>query len=247
MHIGSFEFAPPLVPSIAYVIVFSFLVFLGVWQLDRAEQRHTELAERAAAIESPVVSLNVTATTLASHEYRRVIAAGVYDETRQFLLDNQVKDRVAGYRWIVPLQLEGRDQAVLVDRGFIPLGDSRDEFPELRIESLEQTVTGLVGRGPGVGIRLGETTDNPDEWPRRVQYFDMPYFQSQTPYPLADHLLIEGSLDLAPRIERTGRDAWRFGPERHEGYAFQWFSMAMALTVIWIVVNIKRRQPEDTD
>lgn len=246
MHIGQFEFAPPLLPTVAYIVVLGFLLFLGGWQLERAGQKHEELAQRAAAIESPVIALNDMQTTLERHEFRRVTAKGTYDVQRQFLLDNQVEDRVVGYRWLVPFELAGRDQAVLVDRGFIPLGDSRDELPELRIEEPEQTVTGLIGRGPGVGMRLGESTDNPGQWPRRIQYLDYEYMQSQIPYPIADHLVIEGSLDLAPRIERAGRDAWRFGPERHEGYAFQWFSMALALTVIWIVVNTKRRKPGES-
>lgn len=248
MHIGSFQFAPPLLPTLGYLVMLMFLIFLGVWQLDRAEQKHTELAQRAAAIEAPVVSLNdkPAESGLAAFEFRRARATGVYDTQRQFLLDNQVEDSEVGYRWLVPLRIEGQDQAVLVDRGFLPVGDDRRQLPAVVIEQPEQTVTGQIAPRPTVAMQLGEPSDNPGEWPRRVQYLDYEYFDSQTPYPLlAGQLLIEGSLDLAPRIERTGREAWRYGPERHEGYAFQWFSMAAALTVIWLVVNTKRRQPRN--
>ena len=245
MHIGSFQFAPPLIPTIGYLVMLVFLLCLGVWQLDRAEQKHVELAQRAAAIEAPVVSLNnrPVETGLEEYAFRRARVTGVYDTQRQFLLDNQVKDREVGYRWLVPLQIEGQDQAVLVDRGFIPVGDDRGQLPELVIEQSKQTVTGQIVAGPGVAMQLGGATDNAGEWPRRVQYLDYDYLDSQTPYTvLGDRLLLEGSLDLAPRIERSGRDAWRYGPERHEGYAFQWFSMAAALTIIWLVVNTKRQQ-----
>lgn len=246
LRMGDWVFAPRVLPTLAYLVLLPLLISLGVWQLDRAEQKHQALAERAAASRAPVVDLNETPTRLASHEYRRARGSGRFDASRQFLLDNRIQDGQVGYRVLTPLRLAGQDRAVLVDRGFVPIVGNRQVLPDLPPVPPEAEVAGRIRRGPSVGIRLGEPADNAGEWPRRVQYLDFDYMAEELGYPIADYLLVEGSLSNDPVVRRSGRDAWRFGPERHEGYAVQWFSLAAALTVIWLVVNTKRKHKRTT-
>lgn len=240
MPIAGFQFRPRLVPTLAFAIVLPLLLALGFWQLDRAEQKRAALAARAEASREPVLELNGTAASLAEHRYRRARATGRYDGERQFLLDNQVQDGRAGYRILTPLRLDGSGRAVLVDRGWVPVGPDRSQLPELPVDEAPHTVTGRIARGPVVGIRLGEPAAEDRGWPRRVQYLEHDYFERVLPYPVADYLLREGPLEGGPVAARAPRDGWRFGPERHEGYAVQWFAMALALTVIWVSVNTRR-------
>jgi len=241
MQIAGFRFAPSLIPTIVYFVLLGFLLTLGFWQLDRADQKRADLAARAAATKAPVLSLNETLVTLASADYRRARAKGEYDTEKQFLLDNRVEDGQVGYRVLTPFRLQGSADAVLVDRGFVPIVDGRDSMPALPELKNKTEVTGRISGGPSVGMRLGEPTDTPGQWPRRVQYMDFAYMDSAVDYTLADFVLVEGSLANDTVARRSTRDAWRFGPERHEGYAFQWFALATALTLIWIVVNTKRQ------
>ncbi len=245
MRISGFLFAPRLLPTLAYLVLLALLLTLGFWQLGRADDKWAALAARAEATRAEVVEINDVVPTLASHEFRRARAYGQYDLERQFLLDNQVQERRVGYRVLTPLQLEDAEQWVLVDRGFVPIEQGRSVMPALPAPATgtadsDKPVTGRIGRGPSVGIRLGEPTDNPGVWPRRVQYLDFDYMSQALGAPIADYLLLEGSLATDVQLRREGRDAWRFGPERHEGYAVQWFSLAAALTVIWLVVNTRR-------
>lgn len=241
MQLAGFRFAPRLIPTAVYFVLLSFLLTLGFWQLDRADQKRADLAARAAATQAPVLTLNQSKVTLASAEYRRARAHGEYDTSKQFLLDNRVEDGQVGYRVLTPFRLEGSAQAVLVDRGFVPIVDGREVMPTLPAIENKNQVTGRISGGPSVGMRLGEPTDTPGQWPRRVQYMDFAYMDSAVDYALANFVLIEGSLANDTVARRSTRDAWRFGPERHEGYAFQWFALATALTLIWIVVNTKRQ------
>ena len=245
IRLGGIVFAPGLIPTTVYLVLLVGLIGLGQWQLDRADQKRTALAERAAATKAPVISINQQPATLARHEYRRATAAGRFDADHQFLLDNQVKDGRIGYRVITPLRLEGRDAAVLVDRGFIPIADSRQELPTLPPVEPEARISGRISAGPSVGMRLGEAADGTQRWPRRLQYIDFDYMDATLDYPLSDYLLVEGSLATDAVARRSGRDAWRFGPARHEGYAVQWFSLAAALTLIWLVVNTRRQKRGD--
>ena len=242
---GERVFAPSLVPTVVYLVLLVVLVSLGQWQLDRAEQKRAVLAERAAATKAPVISVNDQTTTLARHEYRRATAIGRFDTEHQFLLDNRVQDGRIGYRVMTPLRLEGRETAVLVDRGFIPIAGSRQTLPTLPSVEPEARVSGRISAGPSVGMRLGEAADGTNQWPRRLQYIDFDYMDATLDYSLSDYLLVEGSLATDAVARRGERDAWRFGPARHEGYAVQWFSLAAALTLIWLVVNTRRQRRGD--
>ena len=242
LRLGGYVFAPTLLPTLVYIALMALLVTLGQWQLERAEQKRADLAERAAAGRAPVLDLNAVPASLAAHAHRRARASGTFDTAHQFLLDNRIEDGQVGYRVLTPLRLDGRDTAVLVDRGFVPIVGDRQTLPALPPVDPAAEVTGRIGRGPSVGLRLGEPSDQPGQWPRRVQYMDFEYMRSALDYPLGDYLLIEGSLSNEAVAQRSGRDAWRFGPERHEGYALQWFSLAGALTLIWLVVNTRREQ-----
>jgi surfeit locus 1 family protein len=247
MPIAGFQFSPRILPTIAYLVILALLLWLGFWQLDRAEQKRSELAARAAATSAPVVTINEVQATLAKSEYRRARAIGEYDTRHQFLLDNRVEDGEVGYRVLTPFKLAGRTEAVLVDRGFIPMTQGRDVMPTLPEIEKPGEVTGHIGRGPSVGIQLGAASDNPNEWPRRVQYMDFDYINTALNYPVADYLLVEGSVRNDMVIQQSTREAWRYGPERHEGYAFQWFALATALTLIWVGVNTKRQPGRDHD
>ena len=241
MRIAGFVFSPTVVPTVAYLVILTLLVSLGFWQLDRAEVKRTEMTERAEAFQAPVVDLAETTASLASHEFRRARASGTYDSEHQFYLDNTVEDGQVGYRVLTPLRLNGMGKAVLVDRGFVAITEGRETLPTPPPVDDNAEVAGQIGRGPWVGLRLGEPSDNPGQWPRRVQYMDMQYKADALDYPLADFLLVEGSLATDAVVQDVAvRDAWRFGPERHEGYAFQWFALSATLTIIWLVVNTRR-------
>lgn len=241
MSIAGYEFRPRLVPTLAYVVCLALLVSLGFWQLERAEEKRSTLAARAEAGRAPVLSLGETRATLDEHRFRRARAEGRYDAGRQFLLDNQVEDGEAGYRILTPLRLDGSNRAVLVDRGWVPVGEDRRVLPDVAVEESPREVSGRIARGPVVGLRLGEVAAEDTGWPRRIQYLDLDYIDETLPYPVADFVLRETPEDSGPVAARAPREAWRFGPERHEGYAVQWFAMALALTVIWISVNTRRR------
>lgn len=243
---GGWVFAPRLLPTLVYVVLLVLLIGLGQWQLDRASQKRAALADRAAATDAPVLRLNERPASLARHEYRRATATGRYDTAHQFLLDNQVQDGRIGYRVLTPLRLPEREAAVLVQRGFVPIDGSRQTLPTLPPAPSPAQVSGRIDSGPSVGMRLGEAADGSGRWPRRLQYIDFKAMDAMLDYPLSDYVLVPGALATDAVARRSERDAWRFGPERHEGYAVQWFSLAIALTLIWLVVNTRRAKRGET-
>ncbi len=231
---------PGWLPLVAASIAFALFVGLGVWQLQRAAEKEQLLAAiergaRAAPIELPYAD-----SALAGAEFHRVRAQGQFLGERQFLLDNRLLDGRVGYDVITPLVLaDGR--TVLVDRGWLPAGPRREPQGDVALEMTGPvTVTGRLWR-PDPAVALGPAVaPSSGEWPRTVTRID---YQA---------LGQELGRTLTPAVIRAERGApWvltprplepRFGPERHYGYAVQWFALALTVVVVTGALRWRRRQ-----
>lgn len=234
MRIGPFSLRLVLIPPL--VAMLALLVGLGFWQLDRAEQKQARLAALAAAREARPV--DITAGAPGSEAlFRPARLRGRYDAAHQFLLDNQVRNGRVGYRVLTPLRVAAAAPAVLVDRGWVPAAADRAQLPEIPAPGGSVAPQGLVYGGPSVGLRLGPPAASGD-WPRRLQYLDFGYVAEVLGYPIRDYVL-----RLDPDAPGGYARDWpqpALGPERHLGYAVQWFSLAAALLVLAGVVAWRR-------
>src|SRR5215217_2504887 len=111
-----------LLTTILVIAAAAVMVRLGIWQLDRLAQRRAFNARVLAQIDQPVLDLSGEAlgADLANMEYRKVKVTGEYDFSQEVALRNQAMNGQWGVHLITPLRIAGTDQAVLVDRGWIP-------------------------------------------------------------------------------------------------------------------------------
>jgi surfeit locus 1 family protein len=125
------------------------LARLGVWQLDRLAERRARSAELAARLEAPALTLTAAglqgsggpegaggtgAGDPAAVAYRRVVARGTFDYSRELALVNQVHEGQLGFHLLTPLVLEAGPSrpagaAVLVDRGWVPAATAPGQAP----------------------------------------------------------------------------------------------------------------------
>jgi surfeit locus 1 family protein len=232
-----YRFRPRLVPSLAVGALLPALVALGVWQTHRAEEKEAMLAQAAAYRNALPVTLDPATADAAALRYRPVQAEGHYLADRQFLLDNQVESTRVGFHVLTPFLLRQSGKVVLVDRGWVALGESRQRLPEVPVSGDERRLVGTVDTPPQVGLHLGSGSGTGD-WPRVIQYM--------VPTELAQAL----NRPVLPLVVRLGPDQpdgyvrdWHvvtFGPERHRAYAFQWFGLAVTLTVLYLAVSLRR-------
>lgn len=248
MRIGGFQFRPGLIPSLATLIVFPVLVSLGFWQLDRAEQREALQEAYETRDQRSPLDLNRDAPPERQALTRNARARGIYDVDRQLLVDNQMHQRQPGYHVLTPLRLEGRDAAVLVDRGWVPGGDDRGRLPDVAAPDEPRTLRGHVDQGPPTGIRLGGMADGESGWPLRVQYVDFDELEERLGYPLLP-VVLRLDPDADHGFVREWGPVYRegYGPDRNYGYAVQWFALAAALMVIFVSVNLRRVRTDATD
>jgi surfeit locus 1 family protein len=142
--------------------------------------------------------------------------------------------------------LEGREQVLLVNRGWITAGPSRDVLPEVTAPAGLVRLQGVLDFPPRPGIRLGDTVVVTDRWPLVMLELDSVLLSARLGaevLPLS--LLITHDADTRLlQDDVRGRD---FKPERHLGYAVQWFGLALALIVIFLAVNTRAGEVRHED
>ncbi|WP_290648732.1 SURF1 family protein [Aquisalimonas sp.] len=248
MRIGRFTFTPSLVPTVATLLALPVLISLGFWQLERAEQRQAIATAYETRDQRLTIDLNRDGVSDSDSQPLNAGARGTYDDDRQLLVDNQPHRRQTGYHVLTPLHLEGRDEAVLVDRGWVPAGDRRSELPDVAVGDSRREIQGHVDQGPPTGLRLGGIADGETGWPLRIQYVAYDELEERLGYPL---------LPVVLRLDPAAPDGFTrewgpafeegYGPERNQGYAVQWFGLAAALVVIFIAVNLRRVTADDAE
>lgn len=227
-------------PTLAYLGLLALLLALGAWQLGRAEEKRAFLKQQeqgsaSEAIELPgTVEINVDEV-----RYKKVKAAGHYDQTHQFLIDNQINDGKAGYFVLTPLVLPGQTRAVLVNRGWMPLNKDRTILPDVHIKELQAVVTGRINRFPAVGIKIAGAEIPTDSWPSVVQVVDSQVLAKKLAYPLFP-FQIELDKHLPEGYKRDWRTSTIMLPEQHTAYAIQWFALALTLTILFFWYSIKK-------
>lgn len=215
-----------LLTTILVFIGTAVCIRLGIWQLDRLEQRRAFNSQvESMRVEEPLDLNNEIPTNIESMEWRRAIITGEYDFENQVALRNQVYENQYGYHLITPLLFNG--QAVLVNRGWIPVDIPWSTFDEVG----EVTVQGLVRLGQSKPA-LGGVADTLPEDGSRLELWnnlDIEKISTQLAYPILN-IFIQPDVDPSdttppiayqPDIELTE------GP--HFGYAMQWFSFAIIL------------------
>ena len=203
--------------SIFFVFVF---VFLGIWQIERAANKEGLLQDFNSEQESPPTRL-----TSQSPNWSRVFVDGVFDSSRQILIDNQIHNGKVGYKIFTPFKFDD-NKIVLVDRGWIEQGQSRSDLPQLNILEKKSRIIATV-TSPQQGVLAGsELLTN--EWPRVSQSKAVEVIASAFNEPILDIVLVldPGSSQITEFIQIK---PFAITPVKHYGYAMQWFTMSIVL------------------
>jgi surfeit locus 1 family protein len=103
------QFRPALVPSLTVAVLLPLFLYLGYWQLQRAEEKRELQSEYDARATGPTVKVETRVQRPEELQFYRVIARGYYETGYQVLVDNRVHQGQAGYEVITPLRLPDSD------------------------------------------------------------------------------------------------------------------------------------------
>lgn len=236
------------------------LARLGVWQLDRLQERREANAALMIALEAPPISLNESipdflalSPTEVSSEWadRNAGATGVYDFDNQIVVRLQTWQGQTGVRLVTPLVLsnksEGEVVALLVDRGWIPQ-DEYDAGHRFDQPSQATTVEGYLALTETL---MRQTSGPPEITDKGIEVYrvDIDNLQPVLPYRLLPVYLHQNpSGGEASTLPARGPREVDLSEGPHLGYAIQWFIFSLGLGIGYVLfVNRSLKAPTHSE
>jgi len=228
---SSLRFDPEWRLTLFAVLLVPLMAGLGFWQLERAEEK-AQLAAgwEARQQQAPTALSELVGADATTLPYHRVRLLGQFSPDQYFLVDNKINRGRFGYEVLSVFQWGGG--YALVNRGWIPGDSARLSLPEVPAVTGEVEVTGHIYVSPGSPYLLAEQRLE-DGWPKRIQAVEMqkltPAIKGETfPYPIRLDAGQPGALVAEWTVVNMS-------PEKHQGYALQWLTMAAVLLIIYLL------------
>lgn len=223
-----------LVTFFAVVIMFT----LGVWQLQRAQEK----TDRLLSIQEAGNAGQMTLQKLLKNHGEDMLdmpisMKGEADNFRYFLVDNKIHKGRVGYHVLVPIKTQ--QGWVLANFGWVAALNSRNTLPAVKLDSDETEYFGMLAT-PTKNVLVQETAKLDGEWPKLLQQVDIETMQQHLQQNLLPFVVLLNQ-DLESGFERH----WQrvvMPPEKHLAYAAQWFLLAVAAVVIFVLAQRKKQQ-----
>ncbi len=234
------------------VILLPVLVSLGFWQLDRAAEKRELAARHVRQTALPPMTLADVMTYLDERSAavnpgtdlggladRAIQFAGHFQPNHYLLQDNRIRDGQFGYELIA--LVDTGSLLVPLNLGWIPGDPARRSVPKPVLPEVDTEFTGRI-YVPSSDVYLLAEQEAPTALPVVVQDYPAEDFA----IPLA-RALEKPVLPLQIRIDSrhplAKRADWPLmnqSPEKHTGYAVQWFTMSAVLLIafLWRSSNI---------
>lgn len=216
------------------VVMLPLVVVLGFWQLQRA-------AEMRGYQERYFDRLGMLPQTpprsWGDADFLRLRLTGAFIPGEHYLVDNKLRNGEPGY-WAVSRFRCADGRVYLLNRGWLAAPASRGELPSVPTPEGTVTVVGVVWPDTGMTPLLA-ADPWPDQWPKRVQRLNVSRMARDADVVPAEIRLEAGQpgVLVAAPVDAT------FRPERHQGYAVQWFALAVVLLVGFVLFGFYRHGP----
>ncbi|WP_024888998.1 SURF1 family protein [Luteimonas huabeiensis] len=224
----------------AALLAIALFCGLGAWQLDRGRQKQAMLDAAAHTLSARrALPLDAAADAASSGTHAWAEGAGRFADLPAVLLDNQQRNGRPGLRaYRVFLPEQGR-APLLVELGWLPVPPDRT-IPAIAPAPAWTRLRGLLSPPPSAGL-VAPAVQPQADGSLLVLALD--------PEALARALGLQA---LAPRVLRAdpelpggyARDlqvlANTLPPERHLGYAVQWFGLAATVLVTALILTFRR-------
>jgi surfeit locus 1 family protein len=203
---------------------------LGRWQATRAEEKRAIGEQVVQGLRAPPVEMSTHHMHPESLVLKRVAARGRFVGEHTVFLDNKLRHGRPGYEVITPLRLNGAH--VLVNRGWVAAGRTREELPQVPAPAGVVRVEGLALARLPHALAAGKAQG------RVRQNVDVAAFSRETGLRLLPIVVQQGS----PADDGLLREWPRpdTGVEKHASYALQWYSLAALAVVLFLVLSIRR-------
>ncbi len=223
------KFQPPLSAMLLSLLMFTVLIGLGTWQVQRLEWKTALLAQIATRMQQTPMPMQETIYNPSAWEYRRVTLTGHFLYDHEFLVKPRTLDGVNGYHMLVPFQrLSGG--IVMVNRGWI----SDELMPKAVRPQGTIQIEGIIQQAhPGYFTPPNNPQKNDWYWPDVNAMAAAAQLATPVPVIVVIAAREQGVYPAGGKVDSNIRND-------HLQYAVFWYLMALISQVIFF---IRYRQP----
>lgn len=227
----------PLLATILTLIAVGVMTWLGFWQLDRAEQKLQREKQIEARQQQGFVSLDEISGQNQDLRDQPLRVTGRFETQKVLLWDNRIYEGQVGYEVLGIFNTSYGN--LLVNLGWTPAPRYRDELPDVALPQGQINLQGVVVM-PQANPMIRESEQQSTHWPLRIQQPSLVWLEEVVAMPLMPFIL-----QLTDTTEFGYQSNWKpvvMPAQKHYGYAVQWFGLALACLMVFIVALYKKNK-----
>ena len=236
------------IPFVAMLLLVALGISLAQWQQRRGDEKLARAARlEAGNLAAPLVlsAAPLLPADAQAIEYRRVSVTGHFIPAWTMYLDNRPYKGQAGFHVLTPFQIDGSNMHVLVAQGWLPRNNAeRTRIPDYATPAGTVTIAGIARLNAGHVMELGTA---PALAPHAiVQNADIAQLAQASSLVLQPFIL-EQTVDIgqaaAPAPGALPVRDWPapdLGADKHRGYAFQWYALALMAFLFFVFTGCRR-------
>lgn len=214
--------------------LFFFIVFilLGTWQLKRYDYKKNLLKTYHDRVSLPPKNFLEFIQTKNDIQFQSVSVEGSFLNELTLLIQNQMHNNQEGYEVLTPLKIKNEHRLLLVDRGWVKKPKASVDLA-IKPMGHHEVVKGYIKLLNEYRFILGKNILNPNQTPIVIQKIDIDELSRLMRFEFFPFMLrLDG-------LENDG-GITSILPERHLGYAIQWFVMAMVLLIAYFCFCLEK-------
>lgn len=233
--LSNWVFKPGIASTMVFLLLFPGMLGLANWQYHRADEKKQLLIQLDESMNSQFVAVSKASDLKKLDIYTPIKMDAKLDSEHVFYVENRPRNGLVAADVFVPVILN-QGQSIMLNLGWLYLKD-RNKLPSFTLPE-EIKFSAIVDNFPEAGWELGDV-QQPDQWPAlipRIERDKLELWLGTDVYP--------NVLRMKEPLNNNLNTEWTptvMPPEKHLAYAFQWFSMAIALLLLYIKINTKRK------
>ena len=211
-------------------------IILGFWQIDRGQEKLAIYNAFTDKLKSTPIDYKRFKNR--PEQFTQTYVKGNYLPNMQFLLDNKVFKKVAGYEVITPLIVNGK--IILINRGWVN-SNNRQSLPDISIENTDEPITGYVYYYNSNFYDLAD--DNyVSSWPLLIQNIEIQKISKLLNMDVEPDVVIMNKQQVnSYNIQNVITE----NPQlKHYMYAGQWFLFSIVGFIFMIILIRKEKHNE---
>ncbi|MDQ7048037.1 MAG: SURF1 family protein [Enterobacterales bacterium] len=226
---------------ILFLLVQTGLNELGFWQIERAKQKQAFLDKVNRSSEYTNIDFNaVSAPDI--QNYKHVKLEAFTDLNQSILVENVIQNGKLGYQVLQLVTEKQSQKRLLINRGWIAGRANRSDIPSVDAAPYDWSISGRLSP---IHQQLLSGKAELEIYPRlvRVPVLDL---------SIVSQLEKQFRVSIEPYVIRLDENTqghfdvlWNWvsmSPEKHLGYAFQWFGLSFAFLIASLFALIKKNK-----